>query len=60
MNLSRSEVHVLMKLVENAIEANKQANRPYEECRSNPSVNMVALLYILQDAYMEKIHNPAA
>ena len=57
LDLSRSELHVLTKLVENAIEANKQNNRPYEECRFNPSVNMVALLYIIQDAYINEIQN---
>ena len=60
MNLSRSEIYALMKMVERAVEDNKQDNRPLDECRQNPAVNLVALLYILQDAYMEKIHNPAA
>jgi len=59
MNLSRSEIHALMKMVEQAVENNKQNNRPLDACQQNPAVNLLTVLYILQDAYMEKIHNPA-
>jgi transposase len=59
MNLSRSEIYTLMKMVESAIEENKKDNLPLNKCRHNPAVDMVALLYILQDAYMAKIHASA-
>jgi hypothetical protein len=57
MNLSRSEIHALMKMVEQAVESNKQNNRPLDACQQNPAVNLLTVLYILQDAYMERVHN---
>ena len=57
MKLSRSEVYALMKMVEAAIEDNKHNRRPLEECQKNPAVNLLNVLYVLQQEYIERIQS---
>ena len=53
--MTRNELYAMMKLVEHAVDDNKLANRPLNECRYNPAVDLVALCHKLQDQYLATI-----
>lgn len=53
--MTRTELYTLLKLVEKAIESNKQNNRPLNECRFNPACDLVDLCHTLQEEYIESV-----